>query len=169
MWRLYDGLPAVSQTSIFNWMGGAGCVNQRTATDAVNYFTRTHDAYWDQGSSSNYREMVSRQITAFDRQFPTMAVIRGNHAVVLTGGKYHIEGGLRIWDFVRMHDPNPYYGSHIKWTASDWMYMFCGAGQSYCDQIVSRIAVDGWYQNMSLYAEGTRIYGWDHDIGPLEY
>jgi len=61
------------------------------------------------------------------------------------------------------------YGSHIKWTASDWMYMFCGAGQIYCDQIVSQIAVDGWYQNMSLYAEGTRIYGWDHDTGPREY
>lgn len=169
MWRLYDGLPAVSQTSIFNWMGGAGCVNQNSTTAAVKHFTRAYDAYWDKGRSSDYKGMVARQVTAFDRQTPSLAVVYGNHVVVVTGGKYHTEGSLRIWDYVRVHDPNPYYGSHVRWSAGDWLNLFCGAGQTYCDQIVSQISVDGWYQNVELYADGVRVYGWDRDTGPIDY
>lgn len=165
MWRLYDGLPSVSQASIFNWMGGIGCVNQLSAANAVNHFTNTRDAYWDNGDSTNYKEMVSRQITAFDNNVPTMAVINGNHTVLITGGKYHVEGAYKVWDYVRIHDPNPAYGSHWRWPAGDWLRVFCNVGQPYCDQIVSGMAVDGWYFNMHEHEDGIRVYGWDHDLG----
>lgn len=165
MWRLYDGLPAVSQTSIFNWMGGTGCTNQINTARAVNHFTNTRDAYWDSGDSSNYEEMVSRQVTAFDRGVPSIAVINYDHAVVLTGGKYHQENRYFIWDYVLVHDPNPHNGAHFRFTAGDWLREFCGSGQAYCDQIVSSQAVQGWYSNMVSNMDSIRVYGWDHDLG----
>lgn len=164
MWRLYDGLPAVSQNSIFNWLGGN--TNQIQAANAVNHFTHTHDAYWDGGSSSDYREMGARQITAFERQYPSIAVIHTDHTVVLTGGKYHMEGNYKVWDYVRVHDPDPNFGGkHMQWSAGQWLSMFCGRGQTYCDQIVSDLAVDGWYQNMASHIDTFRVYGWDQDLG----
>ncbi len=165
MWRLYDGLPSVSQTSIFNWMGGTGCTNQIRAADAVNHFTDIYDAYWDLGDSTNYKEMISRQITAFDRQYPTMAVVNGNHTVLVTGGKYHVEGSLKIWDYTLVHGPNPAIGAHYRYSAGDWLDLFCGVGQTYCDQIASSTAVDGWYQNMQSHVSTFRAYGWDQDLG----
>jgi hypothetical protein len=165
MWRLYDGLTSVSQTSIFNWMGGAGCTNQINTEAAINHFTNTKDVYWDNGTSTSYKEMVARQITAFDRQYPTMAVVDGDHTVLITGGKYHVEGNYKIWDYTLVHDPNPYYGAHTQWTAGQWLRLFCGSGQVYCDQFVSSAGVQGWYWNMQAHEDGIRAYGWDQDLG----
>src|SRR5947209_3000623 len=96
MWRRYDGLPEVSQTTIFNWMGGTGSTNQIRVAQAVNAFTYTRDAYWDNAPSSDYKSMAARQITAFSTGTPSIVVVRYDHTGVINGGQYHVQGQYKV-------------------------------------------------------------------------
>lgn len=156
MWRLYDGLPEVSQTTIFNWMGGTGCVNQITTRNAVNHFTRTLDAFWDRASPVDAEGLIARQITSMDRLTPVIAVINGNHTVVINGGKWHDEGDLYVWDRLIYHDPDPAFGRNFPVSADDWLdLLFCPESAFTCDQIISGNASKAWAFNLSSY--GPRI------------
>ncbi|HYU33454.1 MAG TPA: hypothetical protein VEW48_14960 [Thermoanaerobaculia bacterium] len=169
MWRLYDGLVTVSQTTIFNWMGGTGNTNQINVANAVNYFTNTRDAYWDSGSPTTYRQMAARQITAFDRSIPSIVVINYDHVVIVNGGSWHTDPNYRVWDEVFAHDPDPFWGANRYFSAGSWIYSFCPPGNRYCDQIISSGATYDWSTNYTTYND-TKIYGWDHDLGgPLPY
>ena len=164
MWRLYDGLPAVSQTSIINWMGGPGCTNQINVANAVNHFTNTRDAYWDHGPSTAYKDLAARQITAFDRRTPSIVVINYDHVVVLNGGTWHTSGSTRVWDEVFVHDPDPFWGANRYFSAGSWIYAFCSPGLAFCDQIISQGATYDWQLNLNQFRD-TKIYGWDRDLG----
>jgi hypothetical protein len=75
MWRLYDGLPAVSQTTIYNWLGGQAC-NPTGVPSALSHFTNTFDTYLDvvfSPSQLDREELVARQITAEDGRTPVIA------------------------------------------------------------------------------------------------
>jgi len=165
MWRLYDGLPEVSQSTIFNWMGGVGCSTQPNIAAAVNYFTNTRDAYWDYGNGTKYREMAARQITAFDRQTPSIVAYQRNHAAVVNGGSWHVEGQYRVWDNIYLHDPDPAAGKNLYLAAGDWIYAFCPPGAAFCDQIISDGATWDWQVHYSNYGDSVKIYGWDKDFG----
>ena len=63
MWRLYDGLPELSQSTIFNGLGGAPCDGLDAAYGVALYTASGYDAYFDHvfGPSETERnEMVSR-------------------------------------------------------------------------------------------------------------
>lgn len=169
MWRLYDGLPSISQATIFNWMGGTGNTNQVNVASAVNYFTNTRDAYWDSGNYNTYREMAARQITAFDRSVPSIVVINYDHTVIVNGGSWHTQGTYRVWDDVFVHDPDPYWGANRYFSAGSWIYAFCPPSSRFCDQIISSGATYDWYLNYTDYSNA-KIYGWDRDLGgPVQY
>lgn len=167
MWRLADGYPAVTQTAIYNWMNGF--TNQLKVRDAVNYFTATHDAYWDNPRSTDYKAMAARQITAFDRGTPSIVVVRYDHTGVVNGGQWHQDGSFKIWDFVYFHDPDPSYGANFRWAGSDWLDQFCPSSQTYCDQIVSSYATSNWQANLTEYGPSVRVYGGGRDTGPQVY
>jgi hypothetical protein len=160
MWRLYDGFPEISQQSIYDWMGGPGCTTQPRVRDAINVFTSTHDVYWDQGSPQSSQHMIARQITSFDSGTPSAPVVNYNHVVLLIGGKWHLDGSDKVWDFVYFHDPDPYFGGPaIRESAYDWLNEFCSAGINFCDQFVSSLAVTYWQGNEVNYGAQVRVYG----------
>lgn len=168
MWRLYDGLPEVTQASIFNWMGGQGCTTQDRVAAAVNHFTATHDVQWDLERSPNYKEMLARQVTSIDARFPVIAVIDYDHTVVVNGGKWHEEGANQVWDYVLYHDPGTY--SNVYAGAGHWRELFCSRQQTYCDQIISSTAIKNWWANYQAYAESVRLYGDSvYEGGPITY
>ena len=169
MWRLYDGLPEISQTTIFNWMGGQGCTNQLRVRDAVNNFTATHDVYWDNARSTEYRSMAARQATSIDQGIPVIVVVRFNHTGVLNGGKWHEDNVWDVWDFVYFHDPDPAYGANFRWVAGDWLDQFCPSNQTFCDQIISGSATAAWESNLQVYGGSVQVYGGSRgSIGPPE-
>lgn len=160
MWRLYDGLPEISQTSIYQYMQSSYCAsNQAAVRDAVNHFTNTHDAVWDLDLSQHYDRLVSRQVTAFSAGLPVLPVVDYDHMGVLNGGKYHEDGPYEVWDFVYFHDPDPAVGANRKIFSSSWMDTFCPIYLSDCDQIVSSSAVQSWYSFYQSYAESVRLTG----------
>lgn len=168
MWRLYDGLPEVSQTSINQWMGGSSCgFNEPTIAAAVNYFTYTHDAYADYEGLEFAEDFFSRQITSIDNSTPVIPVINSFHAGVINGGKWKkLTNGKYEWDYVYVHDPltfaNDYY------VAGDWLYTNCPLGSDTCAQVVSSGATFGWQGNYSTYGTRTRVYGYYcPDLGEL--
>lgn len=73
MWRLYDGLPAVSQEEIFDFIGGPPCTPDAVPA-GVNHYTNVFDARLDLEDSTflidNIRDIVARQIT-----WSTMATV----------------------------------------------------------------------------------------------
>lgn len=162
MWRLYDGLPEISQSTIGSWMGGTSCGStEQNIANAVNHFTGTHDAYVDNdGNFYPYREnFFSRQITSIDNAVPVIANIGGFHVGVLNGGKWRsLSGGRYEWIYVYVHDPqtvaNDYYESSI-WTAVN-----CPSGSDTCAQIVSSSAIAGWQTNQSTFGNYVIVRGY---------
>jgi Peptidase_C39 like family len=151
MWRLYDGLPEISQQTIGDWMGGTSCgVSQQDIADAVNHFTLTSDAYWDLAGDVEYEAFFSRQITSLDTGVPVIAILDGGlHAGVVNGGKWHVNAnGDYQWDYVYFHDPatfaNDYYSANL------WQNVNCPAGST-CEQIASYGASAAWMSNLSTY------------------
>lgn len=89
MWRLFDGLPEISQASIGAWMGGSNCgYGEARIADGVRHFTNTTDAYVDYEGEINHEEFFSRQITSIDRRKPVIAIVNSFHAGVVNGGKW---------------------------------------------------------------------------------
>ena len=162
MWRLYDGLGPVSQTTIFNWMGGAGCTTTDRAADAVSHFTNTFDAQGDGDYASNYKQMISRQVTSIDQRTPVIAVINDDHTVVLQGGKWHQEGPNYMWDSVLINDPDPVWGGpEQRLAASTWLQEFCppNAAGYVCLQVISASAASTWQSNYNMYKDNVVLYG----------
>lgn len=166
MWRLYDGLPEISQQTIGNYIGGTSCgASQQDIADGVNHFTATFDAYWDLAGDVEFEAFFSRQITSIDNGVPVIAIIEGGfHAGVVNGGKWHDNGaGDHQWDYVYFHDPltfaNDYY------SASLWQVTNCPPGSA-CDQIASYSASAAWSSNLSVYGDDVVVGGGGH--GPLE-
>lgn len=151
-------------------MGGTGCTTAPNVTAAVNHFTMTRDAYWDYASYNEHHALLTRQITAYAGQTPSIVVVNSNHTVVVTGGSWHSEGSYKIWDSVYAHDPDPAYGANRYFSAGNWIRAFCPEGASFCDQIVSREASSDWAYYMQAYGGDVRAYGWDHNLGgPRQY
>jgi hypothetical protein len=162
MWLLYDGRPFVSQSTIYNFMGGSGSgVSPDALAQAVSRYTWTSDAFVDYAGGAGdpetiRRKFFARQITAIDNDDPVMPIADGGyHTGILNGGKWSdsLDGSYRIWDFVYFHDPatfaNDYYG------AQRWTDYVCG-GITACQQIISAHIVYAAEQNFANY--GWTVY-----------
>lgn len=159
MWREYDGIGKIPQSTIYNWLGGHAC-SPYDVPRAVNNFTNTFDAYLDLAyspSETARRELVARQITSEDNRSPVIAIVGSsrNHVGVINGGKYAKNGSLYEWDFLYFHDPAP-GGENSYFAADRWMDYFCGPGYGYCGQILSSGATTGWQNYYATY--GNSIY-----------
>ncbi len=176
MWRLYDGLSPVSQTTIYNWLGGHACL----ATDvppAVNHFTNTFDSYLDivfNPSDLDKDELIARQIVAEDQATPVIALVgpQRNHVGVINGGKYKKQGSYYVWEFLFFHDPGE--GEGLNYSSSSWLQFFCDAGYSHCAQILSANATSGWQNYYATYKNSLWLYGGGEPCtpsvcGPYEY
>jgi Peptidase_C39 like family len=158
MWRLYDGLPEISQQTIGAWMGGTcSGVSQQALANAVGYFTNTFDAYWDFVGDDEIPSFMSRQITSIDSRIPVIAIISFNHAGVVNGGKWHdAGGGFNEWDFVYFHDPsvraNDYYSGGL------WIDSNCPVG-SPCEQIISYGASAAWAAHLAQFQSSVIVGG----------
>ena len=163
MWRLYDGLSNVSQTTIFNAVGGAPC-DPVDATYGVSIYTNSgSDAYFDHEFSpttAERDEIISRQITSIDVGVPVMALIRSQtHVGIINGGKYEDHGSYLEWEFLDFHDPDPAYGEDYRYSGGDWLDEFCSPFASYCGQVVSTSAAASWYSNLDAYGDSVAVYG----------
>jgi hypothetical protein len=165
MWRLYDGRGEISQETIGNFIGctTAGSSAQAIA-NGVNQFTDTRDAYWDlAGGLGDYdlqrAELFSRQITSIDAGTPVIAVVEGGfHAGVVNGGKWHTDTttGLKMWDFVFFHDPDPHFGGANKtWGARSWTNSYVAS------QVISAFASRGSATNFDAFGNQIGIRGRD--------
>lgn len=162
MWRLYDRLPEISQTSIFNWLGGSACTADEVP-GAVNHFTNTFDTYLDvvlSPSQTETEELTARQVVSLDSRVPVIAIVgtARNHVGVINGGKYKKQGDYYQWEFVYFQDPRP-FGEDSYYGARQWLDFFCGAGFSHCGQVVSSAAVTGWEYQYLKYGNYVLIYG----------
>lgn len=166
MWRLYDGLPEISQQTIGNWMGGTSCgVTQQALADAVNHFTLTRDAFYDLAADIDFREFLSRQITSIDNEIPVIAVIYGGlHAGVVNGGAWHDNSaGQHQWDYVYFHDPD--VGANDYYTGDSWKDVSCPSGAT-CQQIISLSGSGGWSDNLNIHGGSVVLGGGG---GGIEY
>jgi hypothetical protein len=169
MWALYDGAPAVSQDTIFNWMRSysSGCgSNLAGVKEAVGRFTNTFDAYIDleYNSGTAYEDMAARQVTAIESSTPVIAVANNDHTVVLNGGKWHAESASNIWDFVYIHDPG-FSSGNTKISAADWLELFCPGYVFSCSQVASWSSVAGWEFNLVTYGPWVEIRGLCNENG----
>lgn len=166
MWRLFDGLPEISQASIGAWMGGSNCgYGEARIADGVRHFTNTTDAYVDYEGEINHEEFFSRQITSIDRRKPVIAIVNSFHAGVVNGGKWRtLPAGRYEWDYVYFHDPltlaNDYYAS------GEWLFASCPAGSETCTQIVSNSGTIGWQSNFAAFGTLVQLYGFYCPDGP---
>ena len=180
MWRLYDGLSPVTQTTIYNYLGGHAC-SPHDVPDGVNHFTNAFDAYLDLTHAPNptqMEELVARQITSEDRLTPVIAIVgnQRNHVGVINGGKYkkYASGAYYQWEFLYFHDPRP-FGESSYYSSSSWLDFFCPPGAAYCGQIVSANAVSGWQTYYADYRSKISPYGGGYDCfasdgcGPYYY
>jgi len=160
MWRLYDGLPEISQSTIANWMGGTSCgSSEQSIANAVNHFTGTSDSYVDIDGLFYRENFFSRQITSIDNAVPVIAILDSFHAGVLNGGKWRsLSGGRYEWIYVYVHDPqtvaNDYYDAAI------WTFVNCPNGSDTCVQIVSSGATAGWQANQSAFGNYVIVRGY---------
>lgn len=163
MWRLYDGLPEITQSEIWNWLGGPPCTPDEVPA-GVAHFTRAYDAYLDleyipTELERNY--LIARQIMSVgESRVPVIAVVGvlQNHVGVIDGGKYHQSGSVNVWDFVYFHDPEYFFGDDY-YSASEWIDFFCSDFSSYCAQILSSSASAGWFSNYATYGDSVEPYG----------
>jgi hypothetical protein len=168
MWRLYDGLPEISQQTIADYMGSSACgASQDALANGVNRYTSKRDAYWDYVAWNDHDDFFSRQITSIDSRVPVIAIIDGVHAGVINGGKwsYRTDGSYQ-WDYVYFHDPEIH--ADVYYAAGGWIDESCPS-PSTCQQIISSGAVGAWAGNLSAYGDDLYVRGWDRDRGPIEY
>lgn len=167
MWRLYDGLPEISQQTIGNWIGTSSCSGSspQEITNGVNHFTATSDAFWDLAGDVEYEEFFARQITSLDNSTPVIALIEGGlHAGVVDGGRWHENSaGNYQWDYVYFHDP--FLGAGLYYGAGEWMDTSCPSGGT-CGQIVSSSAIGAFNYNLATYRDRVRVMG-GGNRGPL--
>jgi len=158
MWRLYHGLPEISQQTIGDFMGGTSCggVTASSIAQAVNRYTLTSDAFWDLGSQFDTSSFLSRQITSIDVGIPVIGLIEGGlHAGVVNGGKWHTNAnGDRQWDYVYFHDPLAF--ENVYYVADSWIATICPDA---CGQVISSSAVAGASANLSTYGSSIVIGG----------
>lgn len=165
MWRLYDGLPEISQHVIFEEMGGTPCTVDQVPA-GVSQFTRTFDTFADiefAPTEGDVKRIVARQITAVgESRFPAIAVVglAKDHVGVLDGGKYRFDesSNLNVWETVYFHDPGESFGDR-EFGASQWLDFFCREGQFHCAQVVSSSSILGWDTNLNLYGSSITFYG----------
>lgn len=160
MWRLYDGLPGISQATIGQWMGTSSSCgsSEESISAAVSHFTLTYDTYVDRDGLIYSEDFFARQITSIDNSAPVIAIINSFHAGVVNGGKWRTRpNGRYEWEYVYVHDPlttaNDYY------VAGDWLYTNCPGGSDTCVQIISSGATVGWQGNYTNYGNRIRILG----------
>jgi len=155
MWRLYDGLPEVSQAVIADYMGTTctGTFSYVIANGVAQFTNSGSDAIYDGDAYDNRKYFVARQITSIDSYIPVIAVLQGNHAVVIDGGHHHEipdSGGMQEWDYVYYQDP--LVGPNKKLEAADWLTERCSFEGDTCEQIISANATGGWYYNYDQYS-----------------
>ncbi len=175
MWRLYDGLPEISQATIYTWLGGRAC-QPDDVPPAISHFTNTFDSYLDlvyNPTQAQIDQMVARQITSIDRRTPVIPIVypARNHVGVVNGGKYTNQGGgYYRWEYLYFHNPDPAVGANDYYTASRWLREFCDFSYPYCGQVISARAIVNWQSNYVSYGGKVTIYGRDgRDGGSLPY
>jgi len=164
MWRLYDGLPEVSQYTIFNNVGGAPCDPYDAAYGVALYTNSGSDAYLDltySPTTTERDELVSRQITSADRGIPIMPIVypSKSHVGIINGGKYADKGTYWEWEFLYFHNPDPAYGANYYYTGGRWLDEFCVAFDAYCGQVISVSGTSGWSSNLETYEGSVSVYG----------
>ena len=158
MWRLYDRLSEISQSSIASYIGWTPTgVSVPAIVMGVNRFTNTWDAYWDLPGGTGDPDTIkgqffSRQITSMDAKLPVIAILWGGvHAGVINGGKWHTDSytGLDVWDYVYFHDPDQYSGGADRYrTAGTW------TGQCTSQVLAGRVRDPG---NANFYTYGYNV------------
>lgn len=158
MWRLYHGLPEVSQQAIGQFMGGTSCgASQDAIANAVRHYTISSDAFWDFIESEQEAVFMSRQISSLDARVPVIAIINGGfHAGVLNGGKWRSVTSGYQWDYAYFHDPLLF--ANVYYVAADWVETSCVFG-GICQQIVSSGAIGPWYYNLQTFGDDIGIRG----------
>lgn len=156
MWRLFDGRPQISLSTIGSYIGttcNSGTLPEDIA-DGVNHFTFTNDTFWDVagGTAVSRDKFMSRQITSIDRDVPVLAIVNdGFHIGALNGGKWHENAnGDNQWDLVKFHDPLPNEGPNREFSGTGWIFRNCGSSLV-CQQIASSSAMAGWLSNYNTY------------------
>jgi hypothetical protein len=163
MWRLYDGLPEVTQAEIANGIGctiGQGA-SKSAITNGVNLFTTSGaNAVLDYGPNSgtlDYLQGVyfSAEIASIGGGTPFIAYINsGLHSVIVTGGRWDYENGHYRWNTVRYHDPLE--GANQEAVAADWIEDTYGQAHTIVSSYVAG-AVAGYeeYENVVTYWGGS--------------
>ena len=170
MWILYDGAPYQTQQDLIDWLGGSiGQCYQGTSWDdialAVRTFTYTgSDCTWEANFNTAYEAHAAKQVQSIDNRVPVIvATMRGQHAEVLNGGKWHSQsGGYRMWDHVYLHDPNRPTGNRFL-SGFDYINEICavriGGSSGYCVHALSSGSIFGWESGLSAADDTLRVRG----------
>jgi hypothetical protein len=165
MWRGYDGLSPMSQTQIWNAMGGAPCTGFDAAYGVRLFTSSGSDAIFDRvlsPTSSSRDGFYARQLTSIDRRVPVIVVVgfSQNHVGVINGGSYQYTASTDryTWNTVLFHDPDPYAGPDQEWGSADWTAYTCGSFFSECGQVVSQYASDNWSSHLQGYGYKVELY-----------
>ena len=163
MWRGYDGLAPVTQTEIWNAIGGAPC-DGLDAAYGVRLFTASgYDAYLDFVGPSQRDAFLARQLTSIDRRVPVIVIVNPwrDHVGVINGGSYQYTASTDryTWNTVLFHDPGYLYGGPDQdWDSGDWANYTCGNSFSHCGQIVSGSASFNWSSHLQGYGYSVDFY-----------
>lgn len=162
MWRAYDGLSPVTQTEIFEAVGGAPC-DLYDAADGARMFTSSgSDAYPDVVSPSQGEDFLARQLTSIDRAVPVIVIVNPwrDHVVIVNGGSYGYNSmdDDYTWSTVVFHDPDPFVGSNQELNSNEWIEYTCHDTFSHCGQVVSNGASYNWASHTSVYRPQVKLY-----------
>lgn len=161
MWALYDGRPELPQEAIASSIGmGVFGASEEAIARGVRQFTGSFNAEIDYPAgpfppSEAAGKFFARQITSIEDRTPVIGIKWGGlHAVTLDGGKFHLDSSTnrKVWDYVRVHDPDPEFGSNYRLSAADW-------SRDNTSQIIAREYVPSGDQNYQAYGQEVSIAG----------
>lgn len=160
MWRAYDGLPEMSQTEIWNALGGAPCSGYDALLGVRQFTSSGSDAILNSPPPTRSDEFFGRQITSIDNRVPVMVVVGSakDHVGIINGGSYSITGSTERyrWNTVLFHDPG--VGPDQEYDSAGWIFTTCDDFFSYCDQIISDGASFSWEYHVQAYGSSIDLY-----------
>lgn len=165
MWRLYNGGNEISQSTIYNSMGGAGAgVSPEAIASGVAQYAFVPNAIVDReacddGPYDKRDVIAARQIASVDEREPAVVIVdAGYHAVLINGGDWHEDSstGLDVWDYTYVHDPDD--RADVYKVAGDWVAWFT-SGYT-CEQVVDEYAVGNAGYYLETYGSSVSVRGY---------
>jgi len=160
MWRAYDGVPEMSQTQIWNALGGPPCTGLDAAFGVRQFTSSGIDAFLNTTSPSQRDEFFGRQMTSIDSRVPVMVIVSSfrNHVGIINGGSYYLTGSTEryTWNTVLFHDPG--IGPDQEFDSAGWIAYTCDPSFGYCGQIISDGATFAWDFHVQAYGSSIDLY-----------